>query len=92
MNVRNRAVHFIEAVADPEGRGQPPSFLEQTEARWANIFFSRPLPNPLYQGRDDHPPSPQGLDPSLRGAQIREGLTVLVRDPHTSVRLIFPSS
>ena len=35
--VCNRAVHFIEAVTDPGG--QPPLFLDQTEARKGQYFF-----------------------------------------------------
>ena len=48
-----------KAVVDL-GRGQPPLFLDQNEARRAeNIFLE--TPPPLTQGLDDRPPLESGL-------------------------------
>ena len=56
-----------------QGRGPPPLFLDQTEARRAEKIFGETTLPPLSKGLDDRaPPLSQGLDPALKCIVIND--------------------
>ena len=87
---RQKTIDFMikttAPVADPGDPSPPPLFIDQTEARGAEIkFFGRPPLPPFSKGLDDRPPLSQGgLDPAVHVSRFLASCfsTFLLRPLH----------